>query len=310
MTKIVDLFKELLDKIKGLWNVYGGIAISSLIAWLTNWNKVEMDKWSSYLILTITCISLLTFFKVIFKKKTNGVPDTIALNQNKSVKNLKTALYPEKTGEELGNAIIYTVKGGKKIMGKFSRFMKWLWGNKYTLISIISNLIVSAAAQFVMYSDTLKDYAFFQEHKIVFIVVVTALCVLWLIDNIFCVVTKYGLENLNEIKARVEAKTQEKLNKLKPEQKKVLKNILGGLKEKKVAIVEQLKNVDETYVALQKEVEQFEMLKNINYSFTQEELLTNQTKVNELNQAYSKKSALENQKAKIENDIQNIKKQL
>lgn len=306
---MVKILNELWEKIKSLWNIYGGIAISTIIAWLTNWSKVEMDRWASYLILTITCISLLTFFKVVFKKKTNGIPDTIALQQ-KSVKTLKTALYPEKTGEELGNAIIYTVRGGKKIMGRFGKFIKWLWGNKYTLISIISNLIISATAQFIMYSDTLKDYAFFQEHKIVFISVVTGLCVLWLIDNIYCVVTKYGLENLNEIKNRLEEKKQEQLNKLKPEQKKALKDVLGKLKTTKKTLVNTLKDIDSSIALVESHISEFEMLKQINFAFSNEQTIDYQNSLAKLSSLNEQKANIKTQMEKLEGDIKRIEKKL
>lgn len=306
MSKILS---ELWEKIKGLWNVYGGIAISTTIAFLTNWNKVEMDRWGSYLLLTITCISLLTFFKVLLKKKTNNIPDTLALQQ-KNVKQLKTALYPEKVGEELGTAIIYTVKEGQKVMGKFSKFCKWLWGNKFTLISIISNLTVSAVAQFIMYSDTLKDYAFFQEHKLIFIIVVTALCVLWLLDNIFCVVTKYGLENLNEIKARVEAKKQEQLAKLTPQQKQALKKLLGNLKETEKGIVAKLKDVESAIEVTQSKINEFEVLQNINFGLSAEQVAEWQTLKTNVNDLENQKRTLTEQKSKLDVDIQRVKNQL
>jgi len=87
-----------------------------------------------------------------------------------------------------------------------------------------------------MYSDTLKDFAFFQEHKIVFISVVislTILWILWLIDNIVCVVTKFGLENLEELKNRTEEKKKETVAKLTAKQKKALKNQLSVFKKLK-----------------------------------------------------------------------------
>ena len=306
---MVNILKAAWEKVKGLWNIYGGIAISTIIAWLTNWSKVEMDTWSSYLLLTISCISLLTFFKVVFKKKTNGIPDKL-ISQQKNVKVLKTALYPEQVGEEIGTAIIYTVKGGQKIVGKFGKFLKWIWGNKFTLISIISNLVVSATAQFIMYSDTLKDFAFFQEHKMIFIIVVTALCVLWLFDNIFCVVTKYGLENLEEIKERTAAKKQEQLNKLTPDQKKSLKKVLKGLLDTEKMLIQKIKEAYDVINTVKKQIGDFEVLQSINYQLSAEQIAEYQGLKQKLIDTEASKNSYLSQKEKLDSDIQRVKAKL
>ena len=305
---IVKFFKNLIDEIKGLWNIYGGIILSTMIAWWSRWSKSTIDVWASYLTLTITCIGLLTFFKiVIFNKKKKKV-DGVALS--KTAKAVKTALNPLQPGKEIGEAIIFTAKGGQKLMLKFKNLMKWLWGNKLTLTSIISNLVVSAVAQFIMYSDTLKDVAFFQEHDLVFKIVVGVLCVLWLADNIFCVVTKYGLENLEELKDKSEAKKEEQLNKLTKEQKALLKQTLATYKETESKIVEQMKFIDQKINEFQKIINDYKLLEGLGIGVTSEQ-------VDEYNNAKTQVVTLDNQKATLErqkediaNKIGDLKKQL
>lgn len=225
--KFVKIF---IEKIKSFWNIYGGIIASTFIAWLNDFSRSAMDTWTSYLVLTLTCISVLTFFKImLFKQKPNGLADTAALSQQ-SVKALKAAVDPVKQGEDLGQTIITTIKvvrKGSVIMEKLKKLLKWLWGNKLTLISIVSNLVVSIIAQFLLYTDALKDFEYFQVHDTAFKVVVTILCVLWLINNIFTAVTKYGLESLTQLQTRSEQLKEETTSKLNATQKKVLKGTLA-----------------------------------------------------------------------------------
>jgi hypothetical protein len=227
----VKFIKGLIKKIKGFWNIYGGIIVSTFIAWRTDFSKTTMDTWTSYLVLTLTCISVLTFFKLmLFKQKPNGLADTAAMSQQ-SVKALRTAVDPVKQGEDLGQTIITTIKvvrKGSVIMTNVKKVLKWLWGNKLTLSSIISNLIVSVVAQYIMYSDALKEIEYFQVHDIAFKVVVTCLCILWLIVNVWAAVNKYGLESLNQLQERSAKLKEDTTNKLSSTQKKVLKAALDN----------------------------------------------------------------------------------
>ena len=43
------------------WNIWGGIAIGTLIAWLNHFEKITMDNVTSYLALILTCIGIFTF---------------------------------------------------------------------------------------------------------------------------------------------------------------------------------------------------------------------------------------------------------
>ena len=62
--------KQFLVIIKDLWNLYGGIILSTFISWLLNYDKNSMDSFTSYLLLTFTICSLLTIIKSkVFHKK-------------------------------------------------------------------------------------------------------------------------------------------------------------------------------------------------------------------------------------------------
>jgi len=79
--RIIIAIQKFWNKIKELWNIYGGIALSSVISWWSGWSKNTMDLWATYITLTITCIGLLTFFKLAFAKKRKNKADIlISLN--------------------------------------------------------------------------------------------------------------------------------------------------------------------------------------------------------------------------------------
>ena len=291
MIKILRVF---IKKTKELWNVYGGIAISTLIAWLSHWDKVEMDRWASYLILTLTCISVLTFFKIVFlkKKKANAV-DKGAIISQKSFKTLKTAVDPMATGEEIGNAIIYTVKGGKSGMKKLGYFFKELWGNKFTLGNTIIVLFLATLSQVMTYTEYLYKIEWFAQNEIVIKIASPIIAGIWVFVDMFTTYTKCGFESLEEIAQR---KLKSASTKMTKEEKKKLKESLKKLRDN-------LSLVQAKYDALTKSVNDFETLISAGYSLD----------YNERNEYDNKKTQSLNLGATIEKmkkDIEEIEKQL
>lgn len=135
---MIKTIKKTIEKIISLWNIYGGIILSTFIAWLTNFSKDSMDNITSYLVMTLTCISVLTFFKlVLFKKKSSGVVDGITLNQS-SIKAMKTAINPLETGKEIGTTIIQT-KNMLERLG--TKIMNWISKNKGAIIGVVSAVL-------------------------------------------------------------------------------------------------------------------------------------------------------------------------
>ena len=242
--KIIRVF---IRKTKELWNVYGGIAISTLIAWLTHFDKLEMDKWASYLILTLTCISVLTFFKLVyFKKKKDKVNalDKGAMQSTRSVKTLQTAVDPIGVGEEVGTAIIYTVKGGKKFLQKIKNFFKEIWGNKFTLGNTIILLFLVTLSQVMTYTEYLYKINWFAEHELVIKIASPIIAGIWVFIDLFTTYTKYGFESLEEIAKR---KAQKSISKMSKEEKTKLKENLKELR-RSVEVVEAKKSELEKHI--------------------------------------------------------------
>jgi len=227
------LLKILWRKTKELWNVYGGIALSTGIAYLNNFDKVEMDKWGSFLLLSLACISVLTFFKIVYFKKKKNVADRGVLSSTKSIKTLETAVNPLGVGEEIGQAIIYTVKGGKRFMQKIKNFFKELWGNKFTLGNTIILLFLATLSQVMTYTEYLYRINWFAEHELVVKIVSPIVAVIWVIIDLLTTYTKYGFESLEEI---AERKLNKSMGKMTKEEKKKLKDNLRELKRNLIIV--------------------------------------------------------------------------
>ena len=258
--KIIRVF---IKRTKELWNVYGGIALSTLIAFLTHWDKLEMDKWASYLILTLTCISVLTFFKLVYsKKKKASAIDKGAIHSQRAVNTLKNAVNPMATGQEVGEAIIYTCKGGKKVLIKIKNFFKEIWGNKFTLGNTIIVLFFATLSQVMTYTNYLYQISWFAEHELVIKIASPIIAIIWVVIDLLTTYTKYGFESLDEIANRKLAK---KTNELSKEEKQ---NLKGLLKQYKSSLV----TLRKRKLELEKMLQKFEELEMAKYTFNTKEI--------------------------------------
>ena len=242
------ILKILWRKTKEMWNVYGGIALSTGIAYLNNFDKTEMDKWGSFLLLSLACISVLTFFKIVFFKKKKNVADKGVSSSTKSIKTLETAVNPLGIGEEIGQTIIYTVKGGKRFMQKIKNFFKELWGNKFTLGNTIILLFLATLSQVMTYTEYLYRINWFAEHELVVKIVSPIIAVIWVVIDLLTTYTKYGFESLEEIANRKLKKINGRMSKeekqtLKANLKEYKRNLLV-VEEKKKQLEEQVKDIE------------------------------------------------------------------
>ena len=291
---MIKVLKTFIAKLKELWNVYGGIALSTLIAWINGWNKMEMDKWASYLVLTLTCVSVLTFFKIVFfKRKSANVIDKGALQSQKSVKNLQTAINPMQVGEELGTTIIYTVKGGKVVMKKLKNFFKELWGNKFTLSNTLIVLFLATLSQVATYTEYLYKIQWFAENELVVKIASPIIALVWVFLDLFTTYTKYGFESLEDLAKR---KEEAKLKQLTKEQKSVLKANIRKL-ENSLNIAKGKKK------ELHSMVSNFETLMGVGYNL-------NMTEREEYNSAVTQINTIDNTIKGLEQKIKELEEKL
>lgn len=149
--------RKIIDGIKNLWNIYGGILMSTLIAYINDFSKSSMDTTTSYIVLTLTCISVLTFLKItVFRKKSNGLIDKTALQQQ-SFKAMNVAVDPFRNGEEIGNVIVETTKIGKKVGSKMWIKIKAFFDKFKGYMLAIALFILSFVEQYGNYINELLD---------------------------------------------------------------------------------------------------------------------------------------------------------
>ncbi len=133
--------KKYLKTVKELWNVYGGLVLSTSIAWANDFSKGSMDTTTSYIVLSLTCISVLTFLKITLLKKKVGAVENSMLQQ-KSLKAMKTALNPTENGEKIGNTLIETIEISRKVGNTMKN---WIMKNKGAITTTIVAILTIVA---------------------------------------------------------------------------------------------------------------------------------------------------------------------
>ena len=155
MKKISDKAITLIKNIAKLWDIYGGLIMSTILSKIVDFSKIAMDNITSYLVLTIVCISTLFFLKKNFIDKLhmtkkiykNNLGEKVVINSQPTIKAIDTAINSEEIGEELGLTLVKTYNIFKKIggifMSKIKNFFKWVWLYRQQLIGILGTVSYS-----------------------------------------------------------------------------------------------------------------------------------------------------------------------
>ena len=236
-----------MKRVVKFWNIWGGIEIGTLIAWLNHFEKITMDNVTSYLALILTCIGIFTFTRSIFKERIEEKKGTAKTKKLKP----KQVLMGEEIARELNETIKIAreMKEGKRM----KKFFKWLWGNKFTLISLIISVGCVSFVNFMSFCGYMDRYAIYRENQILFQMLFLVGGALYLVVDIFTTVSKYGCESLEQLNTRYEKRREEKLNALTPEQKKFVKENITKLEKSYEELKKKLTtslNTIESYKAL------------------------------------------------------------
>ena len=131
--------KKIIELIKNYWNVWGSAIISFIVGWLMDFNKVSMDKTTSFLSMFLVMFALLTVIKVNYGKKRKKTIIEKGITSQKQLKAMEKAINPMKEGEELYEALLQT----KKIFMERKRIkiMNWIKENKGSILTIIVGVL-------------------------------------------------------------------------------------------------------------------------------------------------------------------------
>lgn len=250
-------FSSIIKLAKTYWDILGGTATGLFLSWLASWEFNEIQVIYSIIILILVCIGL---FKVVKNsldkrlKRKKIVIDTI-VNSQKPMKAIEIANNPTKSGEELGETIIESMKGWRRIMQKIKNLFVWIGKYWQQLLGIVASLGEYALYVFALLKDyfdpifnLLPQGNGWQIGARVVISLIVALLVILQIRNMCKWV---GVGSLEDAEKYIAEKTENAKSKLSPTAKKTIEHQLklfnNKLKEvnKAISTIEaQIKEVE------------------------------------------------------------------
>lgn len=215
------------------WNLWVGLLVAIGVAWYNGYDKSKMDNFSSFLILLVTIVGFLSFLKTLTTTKSKELMESNTTSQKTRVSYIEVASNPYKQGQNLAKDIATTIEilREKKAMNKVKKFFKWLYFNKCTITNIVVSIACVSFVNFMSLWGYLDRYQIFRTNPVLFKIIIGVGGVLWTALSVFCSINKLGAENLSEIDARLQAKANEKLSRLTPEQRKLVKENIKNLQE-------------------------------------------------------------------------------
>lgn len=302
MKNILKLIGKILLKLLGLWNIYGSIIASLLVAWLTGFSKGVMDNVTTFLIMNLAFMSTLTFLKwQILDKKPKSIIEKVAMGQP-SIRAMKTAIDPIQSGKDIGTVIIETTniieRVEKKMWNKIKKFFKWVktyWQQVVGLLGVLAEAVILVYAYINDKFGWLLQY--FPEGKGWEIGVKIGVAVLSVVFVFFQVrnqVKWCGVGSIVKAQEYIEALSKSVESKLNPKTKANVKTALKALKKG-------LKEAEKKYNGFVDE------LNSVNEELTSQKELLNLGlgSLQVVNELASKKVQIENELAKIDKEISN-----
>lgn len=116
-----------MNTLKKYWDVFSGTFIGIIYSFLVKWDLNQIQLAYSIIILILVIIG---FFRFFIKNKSKKDIIDKTLNTQKFSKAINIAENPCQEGEELGELVVETISGGKKMI-------KWISKNKGALVSAL-----------------------------------------------------------------------------------------------------------------------------------------------------------------------------
>ena len=206
--------------LKKNWDIFGGSISGMVLSVIASFKLERIQLIYSVVILMLVCIGLFRMLKQSFSspKREHNIIDNMVDTQ-KPIKALTFAEEPTKKGEELGEVIIETIRGGRNIMKNLKVFFDKFKG----YISTVSLALLTAIEMYGGYINELCDGKLVVEGvEVVPLVTLALTVVVGLLSNTF---TKEQWKTIKELFKKV--KNNILLNGLK----KSIKETKSKLKE-------------------------------------------------------------------------------
>lgn len=143
--------------IKRYWDIFGGAFCGLGLSYMVSWKLTEIQLIYSIIILILVCIGLFKVLKTSIDKqltKRKIILDKLVDSQ-KPMRAIHIANNPTKTGEELAEVLIDTMKGGKKLMEKIKNFFIWIKNYWQQILGYIGSLGTYALYLYALINDKL-----------------------------------------------------------------------------------------------------------------------------------------------------------
>lgn len=170
--------------LKGYWDIFGGIIIGILMAFLAKFQLYGIQVCYSVIILILVCIGIFRIIKQTVdkskgKKRQHNLIDTM-VDVQPSVKAISISQNPTKDGEALGHLVIKLWEGLKGIMNKFKKLFDKFKG----IVLAIALGILTAVEYYGGYIDGLfGDKLTIYGVKIIPLITLSAAIMVGIISN-------------------------------------------------------------------------------------------------------------------------------
>ncbi len=245
--EVLWCFRKIKDLVEQCW-----IVIAPFFSFLgIIFEKIQLVALQKIFYLLSIFVLILGIVELAQKRKIRKTGFT-----SKAEKTVRLAMSPELQVEEKVRMLKIYERMFRAMFEKTKKVFKWIMGNKLSLTSIIGSIAFIGLSQYALYSDILMQWDFFNQNSLAVKIVGGILTLLFLINLIYTIVTKYGFENLDQISNRLNEVKEKKEKRLTKEQKLEVKNKLNSCKEI-------LKKAEDKVSNYQKVIENYKVLMSI-----------------------------------------------
>lgn len=248
------------DLIKRYWDIFGGAFCGLGLSYMVHWELNNIQLIYSIIILILVCIGLFKVLKTSVDKQLQRkqmVLDKLIDNQ-KPMRAISIANNPTKTGEDLAEVLIDTMKGGKKLMEKIKNLFAWIGHYWQQLLGLFSALITYGIyiyalleEKFSFILNVLPQTAQFQLWgKIGLIVIATIILILTLRNEFKWV----GLGSIETAKNYIEQKTEQINSQLSGDAKANVKKAVKQFESEYKKVVKEISNYESQIKSIESQI--------------------------------------------------------
>ena len=210
--------------LKKYWDIPVAIVLAVVSGVLENWELKSLQLTYYIIMLTFVYDGCLRIMRASI------------LSPNRKTKDKEVSSNPAQVGKQrLGELVIETVKGGKKIVEKIKKVFKWIWMYKEQLVALIGDfafaVVIVYAYIFDKFGWLLQCFPQTQGWEIAMKIVVGVLSVLFIALNVRNTCVKRGLGSLEYGRNVLNGISTVLVGNLSADTRKRLKNALSEAKK-------------------------------------------------------------------------------